>query len=681
MFRKLKNKIEEEAGKSPVNRLLSGASPSKGESDSPSHTPPASVNAASPATPLARKPAIWSAGTPRRLDQTPTKSDKAPAADGSMRSAALDLLSSLTALKGSNSYMLPPHKMRASDVDSDAEHSAQSTPQPEKPLPRTESRESINSLAGMFQSLPFGRKNRDAPSDAESDLDSEASFSLRTMNKEELYRRFKEMEKMMTAYRGKYNEMASAYRDQEKEKEKIKNTLTEAQDKSLRRISEMREAAALDQQAKRHLEEEFRFNLEEKDELIGVLQTQVRLLKQGNLENAAEGSANAKGDGDTVDSAELSKTNVILKEKVRRLEDLLNKCKDMIKNNKERTAQLTSEKEKLATELESKAQVVQQLQEWKDKEQVRLDGQLQDARHLIEQLESSTKSSRALSSQHQDLLQNLEAKDKEIKLLKTELRAQKIELGKSSGGEKGRDKEVSELKARLKELEQNNKTNGSVEQSSGGLESASALEEQLLQKDQEWQAKLSAREQELQQQLEAKGQLLETQRAEWEARLAELATKKDKQLQDVLGSKESEIEEITSNLETMGKQQLESLTQKHEAELQETIDTIQQWETRQKEQEEAHKKELEDLTQKFRAKLEQFRDQHNTTVAQLKEAHQKELTERGTEMTQLRENHQKELAGLQGALEGKGSEVAEQVTQYQQRVQELETRIQQVRMR
>ncbi|KAI8489914.1 Golgin sub A member [Branchiostoma belcheri] len=204
MFRKLKNKIEEEAGKSPVNRLLSGASPSKGESDSPSHAPPASINASSPATPLARKPAIWSAGTPRRLDQTPTK-------------------------------------VKAADVDSDAEHSTQSTPQAEKPLPRAESRESINSLAGMFQSLPFGRKNRDTPSDAESDLDSEASFSLRTMNKEELYRRFKEMEKMMTAYRGKYNEMASAYRDQEKEKEKIKNTLTEAQDKSLRRISEMRE--------------------------------------------------------------------------------------------------------------------------------------------------------------------------------------------------------------------------------------------------------------------------------------------------------------------------------------------------------------------------------------------------------------------------------------------------------
>ncbi|XP_019635024.1 PREDICTED: uncharacterized protein LOC109478016 [Branchiostoma belcheri] len=78
----------------------------------------------------------------------------------------------------------------------------------------------------------------------------------------------------------------------------------------------------------------------------------------------------------------------------------------------------------------------------------------------------------------------------------------------------------------------------------------------------------------------------------------------------------------------MGKQQLESLTQKHETELQETIDTIQQWETRQKEQEEAHKKELEDLTQKFRAKLEQFRDQHNTTVAQLKETHQKDLTEK-----------------------------------------------------
>ena len=54
------------------------------------------------------------------------------------------------------------------------------------------------------------------------------------------------------------------------------------QDKALRRISELREQCQLEQKAKRHLEEELRSDMEEKEHIIEALQTKVTLLKTGS---------------------------------------------------------------------------------------------------------------------------------------------------------------------------------------------------------------------------------------------------------------------------------------------------------------------------------------------------------------------------------------------------------------
>ena len=49
----------------------------------------------------------------------------------------------------------------------------------------------------------------------------------------------------------------------------------------MRRISELKEQCQLEQKAKRHLEEELRSDLEEKQHVINALQTKVTLLKSG----------------------------------------------------------------------------------------------------------------------------------------------------------------------------------------------------------------------------------------------------------------------------------------------------------------------------------------------------------------------------------------------------------------
>jgi len=53
----------------------------------------------------------------------------------------------------------------------------------------------------------------------------------------------------------------------------VKEVMQQTQDKALRRISELKEAAALDKEAKTHLEEELRAELEEKQHVINTLNT------------------------------------------------------------------------------------------------------------------------------------------------------------------------------------------------------------------------------------------------------------------------------------------------------------------------------------------------------------------------------------------------------------------------
>ena len=60
----------------------------------------------------------------------------------------------------------------------------------------------------------------------------------------------------------------------------------------------MREQCQLEQKAKRHLEEELRSELEEKDHIIKALQTKVVLLKSGGANVIDDNSSEEKGTED-----------------------------------------------------------------------------------------------------------------------------------------------------------------------------------------------------------------------------------------------------------------------------------------------------------------------------------------------------------------------------------------------
>ena len=99
-------------------------------------------------------------------------------------------------------------------------------------------------------------------------------------------------------YKGRYADLSRAYRDLEAENRKVKEVMQQTQDRALRRIGELREQvgvlkaseqdacmqAGLEKQAKAHLEEELRAELEEKEHIIVTLNTKVSLLKEATKE-------------------------------------------------------------------------------------------------------------------------------------------------------------------------------------------------------------------------------------------------------------------------------------------------------------------------------------------------------------------------------------------------------------
>ncbi|KAH8038692.1 hypothetical protein HPB51_002836 [Rhipicephalus microplus] len=194
-----------------------------------------------------------------------------------------------------------------------------------------------------------------APSDAESETEE---LSLDHVSKEELWTAFQTARARVRKYRNKnflnndfIVQAVQAYRSLDTEKEKIRRILSESQDKALRRMGELREQAQLEQQAKAHLEENLRCQLEEKEHIIQTLETKVALLKANNAIPGAPCDTTAQDE-------ELAH----YKEKVQRLETLMAKCKDTIQNSRERSTQLMQEREALARALDEKGRQLQQLQ-------------------------------------------------------------------------------------------------------------------------------------------------------------------------------------------------------------------------------------------------------------------------------------------------------------------------------
>uniref|UniRef100_A0A3Q1GQ04 Uncharacterized protein n=1 Tax=Acanthochromis polyacanthus TaxID=80966 RepID=A0A3Q1GQ04_9TELE len=122
----------------------------------------------------------------------------------------------------------------------------------------------------------------------------------------------------------------------------------------------------MDQQAKKHLQDEFDAALEEKDQMITVLQTQVSVLvlkavSDGSLPPGGEVPQPEVAEDSTSGNTDPTKLLEALQKRVKRQENLLQKCKEVMRTHKERSAQLSSENETLQEQLQERLQELEKM--------------------------------------------------------------------------------------------------------------------------------------------------------------------------------------------------------------------------------------------------------------------------------------------------------------------------------
>ncbi|XP_050996508.1 golgin subfamily A member 4 isoform X1 [Acomys russatus] len=540
-------------------------------------------------------------------------------------------------------------------------------------LARTSSRESLNQFDLDCSAATF-----DPPSDMESEAEDTPGNSD-SLNREQLLQRLRRMERSLSSYRGKYSELVTAYQTLQREKKKLQGILSQSQDKSLRRISELREELQMDQQAKKHLQEEFDACLEEKDQYISVLQTQVSLLKQrlqngpvsvdtlkplppAELQPEVDAEREKTEDvGEAVGGGASVKTLEMLQQRVKRQENLLQRCKETIRSHKEQCTLLMSEKEALQEQLAERLQELEKMKELHMAEKTKLITQLRDAKNLIEQLEQDK--AMVITETKRQMHETLELKEEEIAQLRShikqlttqgeELREQKEKseraafeelekaLSTAQKTEEAQRRMKAEMDEQMKAVErasEEERLRLQQELSRVRQEAISTVEktseEQLTELKKLHAVELASKEQELTRELEARErELREQMKMALEKSQAEyLKLTQEKEQQESLALEELELQkkailrESDNKLQELGQEAEAYRTRILELEtvLKESRAQSEHWAARLEAEKKKHSVELAALAEKYRTEVEGLQQQHRAAVEELREKQEQE---------------------------------------------------------
>ncbi|XP_034340382.1 golgin subfamily A member 4 isoform X13 [Arvicanthis niloticus] len=589
-------------------------------------------------------------------------------------------------------------------------------------LVRTSSRESLNQLDLDCSAATF-----DPPSDMESEAE-DAPWNSDSLNREQLLQRLRRMERSLSSYRGKYSELVTAFQTLQREKKKLQGILSQSQDKSLRRISELREELQMDQQAKKHLQEEFDACLEEKDQYISVLQTQVSILKQ-RLQNGpisvdvpkplplVELQADIHSDtermdekmegvGEPVGGGTSAKTLEMLQQRVKRQENLLQRCKETIGSHKEQCALLLSEKEALQEQLDERLQELEKMKgmvitetkrqmletlELKEDEIAQLRSHIKQMTTQGEELrEQKEKSERAAFEELEKALSTAQKTEDAQRRMKVEMDEQ-IKAAERAGEE-----ERLRLQHELSRVRQE-----AVSMAKNSEEQLAELQklhaEELASKEEELTKKLETRERELQEQMRI---ALEKSRSEYLKLTQEKEQQESLALEEVELQKKAILTESENKLQELGREaeayrtrilELETSLEKH---LQESKTQSEHLAVHLEAEKNKHNKELTALAEKHRTELEGLQQQqdslwterlqslsqqHQAAVEELREKYQQEKDELLKEKESLfqahiRDMNEKTLQKLdekQMELESVSSELSEALRARDQLAEEL----------
>ncbi|XP_056147787.1 golgin subfamily A member 4 isoform X2 [Lampris incognitus] len=557
---------------------------------------------------------------------------------------------------------------------------------------RSSSKESLvrspsrDSLTPLGESETSATPAYDPPSDIESEAE-ESPGNVDSLSRELLLHRLNRVERSLANYRGKYSELVTAYRTVQRDKEKTQVILSQSQDKALRRIGELREELQMDQQAKKHLQDEFDAALEEKDQMITVLQTQVALMKKqfkkvsdtvappdgGVLqsEDARDSTSTPQspskelaaemGATEEEGSSDPAKVMEVLQKRVKRQENLLQKCKDLLRTHKERSAQLGSENETLQEQLQERLQELERMKELHTTEKTKLITQLRDAKNLIEQLEQDK--GMVIAETKRQMHETLEMKEEEIAQLRSRIQqatVQKEELQEQK--EKSEKSSFEELERALgvaqRAEEARKQLQVQLEEQMKAMEKANEDERKNLQKEltrvkQEVVVIMKKSSEETLADMErCHNEALAAKEQELEARISQAVEKckeeflqaaKEQEQQEALALEDAELQK------TALKAEAENRVKDIQLELEAARTRILELESSlEKSTQDAsvpshdYSSQLEELKAKHKEQMSALREEHREQL----ERHKDILAQKHTSLEELKEKHRMEMETL-----------------------------------
>ncbi|KAI8038686.1 golgin subfamily A member 4 [Drosophila gunungcola] len=373
--------------------------------------------------------------------------------------------------------------------------------------------------------------------------DSASTARLDVITKDQLYDAYKKSLDRYHKYRCRYTDLAKKYKELERDSSKARSVLVETQDKALRRISELREQCTLEQQAKAHLEEALRIEMDDMSCKMQAYQTKLQLLGENpeNITAALERSGHSLDTEQLIDLDEaagktplpanggsgedVSHFERLLKEREAQLKEVTEKYEALRKQEEENVLLLAQTKQAIHTELEHKDTEVRQLQE------------------KLKQLEAQRESH---NKETKEQLRKLQATKQEVdaKLIATEHL-----LNSLKGNYVAKEQQVAALEKQLETIKTDSEQKlNDVQQQNVDRDNQDS-NEQLI--------KLQSAKKEAESQLLSKEQLLESLRSEQSA--------KDQRLKDLEHQLDVLKKENENNLNELRQSKDASKSQTNEA--------------------------------------------------------------------------------------------------------------------
>ncbi|GIY37651.1 golgin subfamily A member 4 [Caerostris extrusa] len=256
-------------------------------------------------------------------------------------------------------------------------------------------------------------------SDIESEREDPPTLNLEGISKDQLLSAIEILKARGHKYKNKYVEVKLR-----EEKLKIETTLIEQQDKALRRMAELREQCHLEQKAKAHLEANLRLTLEEKDSRICVLETQINLLKENPkpLSDVNE-THNSDACGNTLLDSSVTNTldSSLLEEKLDKLEHQLNQANKTITAQTDQISLLRKQNEGISQELEEKMSRLNEMEDEEGQLKSKHEFILQGLQNRLKELETQQEESlMAMAETKKNMHEELEFKEKQLVLAEEE---------------------------------------------------------------------------------------------------------------------------------------------------------------------------------------------------------------------------------------------------------------------